>query len=91
MLFPEPMLRDCDFGDWAGLSLDEVQQSSPEAVAKWLQEPGAAPHGGESTLALIERVAQWLDGMQKTSGRRGRRDPRFSHSRRDHSRNRSAG
>src|SRR5271163_4289536 len=50
----EPMLRDCDYGRWAGHTLDEIQAREPEAVAKWLRDPGAAPHGGESVLALIE-------------------------------------
>jgi broad specificity phosphatase PhoE len=65
---PEPMLRECDFGRWTGHSLDEVQEQDPEAVAEWLQNPGAAPHGGESTLDLIKRAAEWLDAVQGTSG-----------------------
>jgi broad specificity phosphatase PhoE len=44
----EPLLRDCDFGCWAGRSLAEVQAQAPEAVADWLANPHAAPHGGES-------------------------------------------
>src|SRR5579862_5724057 len=42
----EPLLRDCDFGRWAGRSLDEVQAKETAAVAEWLQDPRAAPHGG---------------------------------------------
>jgi broad specificity phosphatase PhoE len=61
----EPMLRDCDYGRWTGRALDEVQAQEPEAVAEWLRNPEAAPHGGESVLALMERVATWLD-MQKS-------------------------
>src|SRR5215467_7106960 len=33
----EPLLRDCDFGRWAGRSLAEVQSQAPEAVADWLE------------------------------------------------------
>ncbi len=65
----EPMLRDCDYGRWTGRALDEVQAREPEAVAEWLREPGAAPHGGESMLALIERVASWLDAQKAMPGR----------------------
>ena len=65
----EPMLRDCDYGRWTGRTLDEVQAEEPEAVAEWLRDPGAAPHGGESVLALIERVATWLDARKATPGK----------------------
>jgi broad specificity phosphatase PhoE len=65
----EPMLRDCDYGRWAGRVLDEVQVREPEAVAEWLRDPGATPHGGESLLALIERVAAWLDAQMATPGK----------------------
>ncbi len=65
----EPRLRDCDYGRWAGRSLDDVQAQEPQAVLDWLQDPMAAPHGGESVLALIERVASWLDSQAVRSGR----------------------
>lgn len=64
----EPMLRDCDYGRWTGRTIDDVQAQEPEAVAEWLRDPGAAPHGGESMLALMDRVATWLDGQCETPG-----------------------
>ncbi len=64
----DPLLRDCDYGRWRGLSLDEVQAHEPDAVSEWLRDPGAAPHGGESVLALIVRVAGWLDAQRDTGG-----------------------
>src|SRR5262249_22164000 len=33
----EPLLRDCDFGRWAGRTLAEVQAHAPDAVADWLK------------------------------------------------------
>jgi broad specificity phosphatase PhoE len=54
-------LRDCDYGRWAGASLNDIAEAEPEAVALWLSDPHAAPHGGESIGALIERVAMWMD------------------------------
>ena len=65
---PEPMLRDCDYGRWTGRSLVEVQTEEPEAVAEWLRNPEASPHGGESVLALMKRVATWLDAQLATTG-----------------------
>jgi broad specificity phosphatase PhoE len=64
----EPALRDCDYGRWTGRSLDGVQAQEPEAVAEWLQNPEAAPHGGESVIALIERISIWLDAQMATQG-----------------------
>ena len=57
----EPMLRECDYGRWRGCSLDEVQAQEPEAVAEWMRDPEAAPHGGELIVGLIGRVAAWLE------------------------------
>ena len=53
-------LRDCDYGAWSGFDLSYVGSRSPEEVAIWLRDPGAAPHGGESILNLIDRVGLWL-------------------------------
>jgi len=61
---PQPLLRDCDYGDWTGCSFDEVYARRPEAVAAWLRDPAASPHGGESILSLLQRVTKWLAGEQ---------------------------
>jgi broad specificity phosphatase PhoE len=58
----EPALRDCDYGKWSGQSFEDVCAREPEAVATWLRDPAAAPHGGESLLAFMQRVAAWLAG-----------------------------
>jgi broad specificity phosphatase PhoE len=62
------LLRDCDFGRWAGCPLSEVQSAEPDALALWLRDPTAAPHGGESFLDVIKRVQAWMDGLLSTSG-----------------------
>jgi broad specificity phosphatase PhoE len=56
----EPALRDCDYGRWRGLASKDVAEREPDAFAAWLGDPAAAPHGGESFAALIERVGAWL-------------------------------
>jgi broad specificity phosphatase PhoE len=58
----EPALRDCDYGRWSGQSFDDVSAREPEAVATWLRDPAAVPHGGESLFAFMQRVAAWLAG-----------------------------
>lgn len=60
----EPALRDCDTGAWRGRSLKDVAADEPEAVAAWLRDPAATPHGGESILAVMQRIAGWLAGEQ---------------------------
>lgn len=56
-------LRDLDYAAWRGERMDDVPQ---EKLAVWLTEPAAAPHGGESIVALIERVRQWLNGITES-------------------------
>src|SRR5215469_6992176 len=56
----EPLLCDCNFGRWSGRSLAEIQAQAPEAVADWLQNPCAAPHGGESFANVMTRVGGWM-------------------------------
>jgi len=60
----QPLLRDCDFGNWRGLTLDDLQAKEPDAVGAWLGDPAATPPGGESLLALTQRVATWLASKQ---------------------------
>jgi broad specificity phosphatase PhoE len=62
-------LRDCDFGRWAGLRLVDLQAQEPEAVATWIADPAAAPHGGESILDVLRRVGAWLDARREDRGR----------------------
>ncbi len=57
----ENALRDCDYGRWRGLAVADVAAQEPEEFAAWLGDPIAAPHGGESLAALIERASVWLD------------------------------
>jgi broad specificity phosphatase PhoE len=56
----ETALRDCDYGRWRGLGPKDVARREPDAFAAWLGDPAAAPHGGESIAALIERTQAWL-------------------------------
>jgi len=62
-------LRDCNFGRWAGRKLAEVHAGDPQAVAAWLADPQAVPHGGESRAAISVRIAAWLQACVKDTGR----------------------
>ncbi|MFJ6410693.1 histidine phosphatase family protein [Streptomyces hydrogenans] len=62
---PSPALAGCAMGRWRGRTLDEVAASEAEAVARWLTDPAAAPHGGESLRDLRLRVGAWLDSLHE--------------------------
>jgi broad specificity phosphatase PhoE len=64
-----PELDECDFGSWRGRTLAELDDADPVAVAAWIEDPAAAPHGGESLLALLDRVRAWLDARAGDGGR----------------------
>jgi len=61
-------LAECDFGCWAGITLEEAAAADPDAVERWLSDPEAAPHDGESLRAFSARVALWLDEQAVQDG-----------------------
>jgi broad specificity phosphatase PhoE len=65
----EPALRDCDYGHWVGHRFDDVHARDPQGAAEWFRDPEAAPHGGESVVALIARVSTWLDAQKAMPGK----------------------
>ena len=52
----DPGLRERRFGCFEGLTRDEVAARFPEAWARYLDDPGPAPPGGESREALLGRL-----------------------------------
>ena len=54
----EPRLADLDCGCWRAQPLGNIR---PEDLQVWLADPARAPHGGESIVNLIDRVARWLE------------------------------
>jgi broad specificity phosphatase PhoE len=64
---PIAELDDCDFGRWRGRTLAEIAAAEPEGLAAWLSDPTSAPHGGESIVSLIDRVAHLLDTLSGES------------------------
>jgi broad specificity phosphatase PhoE len=62
-------LRECDYGRWRGRRLGDVEAEEPDAVATWITKPEANPHGGESILDLLKRVASWMEERGGVEGR----------------------
>jgi broad specificity phosphatase PhoE len=63
---PVADLDDWALGGWRGRDLADVAGSEPEAFSAWRSDPAGAPHGGESLVALVERVAGWLESCTAT-------------------------
>jgi len=66
---PEQMLRECDFGAWAGRTLAEIADESPGEAHEWMLDPRARPHGGETLTELLSRVGSWLERQRRLDGR----------------------
>ena len=65
----EPALADIDYGQWKGSSMAEIAEREPKAIASWLADPSAKPHGGESIRDLTARLIPWLDRQMEAGGR----------------------
>ena len=57
---PDPGLADLDCASWRGQTPAEVRQDD---LAEWLTDPARSPHGGETIVDLIGRVATWLASL----------------------------
>jgi phosphoserine phosphatase len=61
----EASLREMEFGDWEGLTRNEVDERWPETAALWRTSPErATPRGGESLLDVADRVGKALQQIR---------------------------
>ena len=58
-------LRDIDYGTWRGSAMADI---APGDLTAWLTDPAAAPHGGESIAAMIDRTRDWLASVVRQGG-----------------------
>ncbi|MDQ6989968.1 MAG: histidine phosphatase family protein [Mariprofundaceae bacterium] len=55
----EPLLQELHYGEWEGLTAAEIEQHTPNQLAKWRQDPTLlSPPQGESMLLFAARVKQ---------------------------------
>ena len=59
----EPGFAEMEFGHWDGLTFAEVSDQHGEEMTAWLGSLDAAPSGGESFLAVQERVLAARDRL----------------------------
>lgn len=65
----QPLLADIDLGTRAAKSLVEVEAADPTGLARWMDDPAAAPHGGEAVEHFLQRIGAWLDQTRTEHGR----------------------
>src|SRR5690606_16503436 len=61
---PHLGLLDCNYGQWQGLTPDEVAARYPDLFQRWLNEPALATFpGGESLAIAQKRVVGALESI----------------------------
>lgn len=57
----DPRLRELNFGDWEGLSWEQVHQADGDYLARWSDNwLELAPPSGETFLELADRINDWF-------------------------------
>ena len=56
-------LAEAAFGDWDGLTFDEVSRRWPDLLPTWLADSAVRPPGGESNDAVAERASRALAAL----------------------------
>jgi len=68
-IIPTPNLRELDFGEWEGMTYEEIRRRDPEILGRWEADPAlVAPPGGESLDGLDRRVGTFMAGLPDLRG-----------------------
>jgi probable phosphoglycerate mutase len=68
---PVTELVDVDFGEWTGLSRDEVREEYKADFQEWLENPLSVTFlGGESVAEAGRRCFDWLSRLAASDSRR---------------------
>lgn len=55
------LLRELSFGEWEGLTYEEIRSRDPNRLHRWIRDPvGVAPPGGEGLNQMGERLKKWM-------------------------------
>ncbi|MDQ6957351.1 MAG: histidine phosphatase family protein [Mariprofundaceae bacterium] len=67
----EPRIAEMHYGDWEGLTHDEIEASFPNILTQWRKDPtGMRPPSGESPEELQTRIADfWQDACLSYRGK----------------------
>ena len=65
-IIKETDLREFDFGEWEGLTHEEIKNNFDDGYSKWASDPGVyTPHGGEAMAHMQTRVVEKLKEIGK--------------------------
>jgi broad specificity phosphatase PhoE len=65
-IITESELREFDFGEWEGLTLEQIKNDFDDGYNRWASDPGVfVPNGGESMASLQARVVEKLKEIGK--------------------------
>jgi alpha-ribazole phosphatase len=69
-LYIEPRFQEIHFGDWEGKTATEIEQTQPQVLQRFYQDPlHNAPPQGETAIAFAQRVnAAWQDLLTTSRG-----------------------
>jgi alpha-ribazole phosphatase len=58
-------LREISFGEWEGMSYDEIRARSADLLKKWIHDPAhIPPPNGETLIQLATRVKEAIDDIK---------------------------
>lgn len=61
-------LREIDFGDWEGLTFNEIKNKQPDEFIKWMKHPDKfTPTNGESIIDLNKRINSLMNKVINNS------------------------
>ncbi|RMD52557.1 MAG: alpha-ribazole phosphatase [Nitrospirae bacterium] len=61
-----PDIRERNFGEWEGMTFDEICEKYPNAFYSWAKDPlNYSPIGGESTIEVRDRIMPVIEELSK--------------------------
>ncbi len=60
-----PCLREANFGNWEGYTINEIDEIFPGQLDMWYRDPDFCPPGGESMNCVKKRVDDFIDQMKE--------------------------
>lgn len=66
----DPLLRECDFGDWEGSTMQDIVKNYPDIAQAWIQDPTVVPPNGESIADVNKRVRQFRQSATERWGQK---------------------
>ena len=68
-LVEEMSLMEMDFGDWEGLTVDEIKNRFPVDYQCWIDDwQTTCIPGGESAEEMFEKICSWITDLQAKHG-----------------------